>query len=93
VEIAGQTVKIGLAEAKEESTTVMPGTVLASDGSGFLVTAGRGTLSLLKLQRPGGRMLTTAEFLRGFPVAPGLILNSLPMKSLVAREPFKRVTN
>jgi methionyl-tRNA formyltransferase len=91
VEMAGQVVKIGLAEAKEEMPVATPGTVLESDGRGLKVAAGQGTLLLLKLQRPGGKMLTTAEFLRGFPVAHGLKLNSTPMKSLVAREPFKRV--
>jgi methionyl-tRNA formyltransferase len=43
-----------------------------------------------RLQRPGGRMLGAPEFLRGFPIAPGTVLPSLPMPPLVAESPFRR---
>ena len=93
VEIAGQTVKIGLAEATVETSQVAPGMVVAADASGLSVATGRGILRLLKLQRPGGKMLQAAEFLRGFPVSLGMQLKSTPMKSLVGREPFKRIVS
>lgn len=52
----------------------VPGEVLVSDGDRMIVACGRGALHLTKLQRPGGRRLATAEFLRGNPVPGGAIL-------------------
>lgn len=88
VEINGQPVKLGLATAVTGAAGPAPGTVLGADAEGLLVAAGQGTLRLLKLQRPGGRMLPAAEFLRGCPVPPGTVLPSRPMPPLVARAPF-----
>jgi methionyl-tRNA formyltransferase len=65
-----------------------PGTVLGSDGEGLLVATGAGVLRVLRLQRPGGKMLPAAEFLRGFPIATGTVLPSRPLPTLVAKEPF-----
>jgi len=90
VAIEGQLVKIGLAEANEETSTAAPGTVVEAGPSGLSLATGMGTLRLLKLQRPGGKKLAAAEFLRGFPVLPGAVFTSVPMKPLVAREPFRR---
>lgn len=93
VEIGGQMVKLGQAEVAEGSSsgeaTEVAGTVFGSDAGGLLVRTGEGVLRILKLQRPGGRMLGAAEFLRGFPVAAGTVLASKPMPRLVAPEPFK----
>ncbi len=72
----------------ESVATALPGTVLGTDGDGLLVAAGAGVLRLRRLQRPGGKMLPAADFLRGFPLAPGTVLPSVPLPSLVAREPF-----
>ncbi len=91
VEVAGQPVKIGLAEAVDEAVSALPGSVVMATAAGLTVATGRGTLRLLKLQRPGGKMLPAAEFLRGFPVTPGTSLPAVPMKSLVESEPFKRL--
>lgn len=94
VEIAGQTVRLGLAEAltthgdaREERPA--PGTVLGSDADGLLVAAGEGVLRLRRLQRPGGRMLAAADFLRGFPVPAGMRLASRPMAALVTPQPAR----
>ena len=46
--------------------------------------------ALLRLQRPGGKMLAAGEFLRGFPVAAGTIIPSLPHPPLVSDRPFRR---
>jgi len=89
VEINGQSVKVGLADALPTSGEA-PGTVGGFDGAGLLVGTGQGTLRLRRLQRPGGKLLPAAEFLRGFPVASGTVLPSTPMPALVAREPFAR---
>ena len=90
VEIGGQIVKIGQAVANDKVSGTVAGMVMAADSAGLNVATGQGTLRLLKLQRPGGKMLPTAEFLRGFPIAAGTQIYSTPMKALVAAEPFKR---
>ena len=48
-----------------------PGTVLAADGSGVVIACGEGALRVTELQKPGGKRLPAADFLRGFPVSPG----------------------
>jgi methionyl-tRNA formyltransferase len=53
-----------LAEGKGE-----PGQVLATDASGIVVACGEGALRLLQLQKPGGKRLAAAEFLKSFPLA------------------------
>jgi methionyl-tRNA formyltransferase len=50
---------------------IPPGTVLRADPEGLEVACGQGVLSLLELQKPGGRRLGLAEFLRGFPISAG----------------------
>lgn len=49
------------------------GAVLSAD-EGLLVACGAGVLELLELQLEGGRRLRAAEFLRGHPLAAGLLL-------------------
>lgn len=92
VEINGQTVKLGLADTCNPLDDKLNevGTVVGADADGLLVGTGQGTLRLRKLQRPGGKMLPAADFLRGWPVAPGARLSSHPMPVLVGREPFPR---
>jgi methionyl-tRNA formyltransferase len=90
VEIAGTTIKLGQADALEASAPGSPGRVIGSDPEGLLVSAGTGVLRIRRLQRPGGKMLAAAEFLRGFPVPAGTFLASAPMPALVAGTPFKR---
>ncbi|WP_417068720.1 methionyl-tRNA formyltransferase [Niveibacterium terrae] len=48
-----------------------PGQVLACDDSGVVIACGRGALRLTQLQKPGGKRLPAADFLRGFPIAAG----------------------
>ena len=45
-----------------------PGQVLAADASGIVVACGEGALRLTELQKPGGKRLPAAEFLKGFPL-------------------------
>lgn len=85
VEINGAPVRLGLAEAADRGPPeAAPGTVLAADARGLRVATGEGALRLLRLQRPGGRMLPAAEFLRGFSIPAGTVLPSAPMPPLVA---------
>jgi methionyl-tRNA formyltransferase len=53
-----------------------PGTVVAADEEGLRVACGEGVLLVTGLQNPGRVPMTTAEFLRGCPVEPGLLLRS-----------------
>lgn len=48
-----------------------PGEVLSADAHGLCVACGEGVLRVTELQRPGGRRLHAAEFLRGFPLSAG----------------------
>lgn len=90
VEIGGQPVKIGLADVAAPGAVgvpagARPGEVLGVDADGLLVATGGGVVRLRKLQRPGGRMLPAADFLRGFAVANGTHLPSRPMPVLETR--------
>jgi methionyl-tRNA formyltransferase len=90
IDLAGAPVKLGLAGSLFGGTYGPPGTVNALDSEGLLVSTGLGVLRLLRLQRPGGRMLPAPEFFRGFAVAPGTVIPSHPMPPLVADSPFRR---
>jgi len=69
-EVHGVTIKIWGAQALEASSDVLPGQVLAADAQhGIVVACKRGTLRLTELQKPGGKRLPAAEFLKGFPLA------------------------
>lgn len=86
VEAAGQLLKCGLADVAPSVSCGgggQPGEVCSFDDFGVLVTTGEGVLRLRQLQRPGGRMLPAADFLRGFPIAVHTVLPSRPMPPLV----------
>ena len=85
-ELAGEVLKLGLADVADPfppGAEFAPGTVIGSDAAGLLVRTGAGLLRLRRLQRPGGRMLPTADFLRGFPLPPGATFRSRPMPALL----------
>ena len=54
-----------------------PGQVL-SVADGIRVQTGDGVLVLTELQRAGGKRLPAADFLRGFALAPGQVLDGAP---------------
>ncbi|HEX2852639.1 MAG TPA: methionyl-tRNA formyltransferase [Opitutaceae bacterium] len=87
LEFPGQPVKVGLAEAlptNAASGSAPPaGGVLGADREGLLIATGEGVLRVRRLQRPGGKMLPAAEFLRGFPAPAGTQLASRPMTPLL----------
>ncbi len=90
VELAGQPLKFGQAVVcVDREATGAPGEVLADVSGRFLITTGQGVLEGLRLQRPGGKMLPAAEFLRGFAIAPGTVLPSVSMPPLVGPAPFR----
>jgi methionyl-tRNA formyltransferase len=89
VEWRGQPLKFGLADATAGGVAdSAPGTVLGADAEGLLIATGAGVLRVRRLQKPGGRMLAAAEFLRGSPIAEGTVFASRPMAPLVAGQPF-----
>ncbi|NDY42000.1 methionyl-tRNA formyltransferase [Dissulfurirhabdus thermomarina] len=55
--------------------TAPPGTVLSAGADGLVVAAADAPLGIRELQRPGGRRLPVADFLRGRPLAPGTRLS------------------
>ncbi|MCL4747485.1 MAG: methionyl-tRNA formyltransferase, partial [Burkholderiaceae bacterium] len=72
VRLAGSTEAIKLWRARAlDATGAEPGVVRSADAGSVVVGCGDGSLALLELQRPGGRRLAIAEFLRGHPIARG----------------------
>jgi methionyl-tRNA formyltransferase len=101
VEIDAQVIKIGLADVFNAQShpdichllsDKPAGTVIGADAEGLFVKAGVadgvGVLRLLRLQKPGGKMLAASEFLRGSPIATGTVLPSQPLPPLVDSKPF-----
>jgi methionyl-tRNA formyltransferase len=52
------------------------GQILSMDDTGVLVACGEDALRLTTLQRAGGKRLAASEFLRGFPLQPGMVLGA-----------------
>jgi methionyl-tRNA formyltransferase len=65
--VDGVAVKFWSAEAVDGSGA--PGAVLQADAGGIVVACGEGALRLNELQKPGGKRLKAAEFLKGFSLA------------------------
>jgi len=62
--VDGVAVKIWHAETVDGNGT--PGQVLQADAGGIVVACGSDALRLTELQKPGGKRLAAAEFLKGF---------------------------
>jgi methionyl-tRNA formyltransferase len=71
-----QMLKVWAAQALAQACDAAPGTVLAVRPEGIDVATGQGMLRLTELQRPGGKRLPCAEFLRGHALAAGTRLQS-----------------
>ncbi len=72
-QLRGETVKVWRAQAPMQGRgSVAAGTIVAIDAHGIGVACGEGRLEITELQRPGGKRLPAAEFLRGFPLEPGM---------------------
>ena len=54
------------------------GQILSASADGVRVACGEGVLALTELQRPGGKRLPAADFLRGFALQPGQLFE-LPL--------------
>ena len=75
-QLGGATVKLFDYEINStlRPSDVRCGTILSVSDAGVSVACGnQGVLRLTELQRAGGKRLAAADFLRGFPLAPGMI--------------------
>jgi methionyl-tRNA formyltransferase len=68
VTLAGEAVKAWRGAAVADGGR--PGKVLAADAAGIVVACGEGALCITELQKPGGRRVTSADFLHGSPLRP-----------------------
>ena len=59
-----------------------PGSILESGPGGIVVACGSGALKLLELQRAGGKRLSAAQFLAGFPLVAGERLEFFPKSTI-----------
>ncbi|NKI71459.1 methionyl-tRNA formyltransferase [Collimonas pratensis] len=69
---AGVTLKLWRAQAISSDNKAAPGTILSADPQdGVVVACGSGALRITELQKPGGKRLPVAEFLKAFPMQGG----------------------
>jgi len=65
--VNGTVIKLWGAELLDEGSTAPAGQVLAADAQhGIVVACGSGALRLTELQKPGGKRMPAAEFIKGF---------------------------
>jgi methionyl-tRNA formyltransferase len=62
--LQGERIKIYRAQPGP-AVAAAPGTLVRADQSGLLVACGAGSLNILELQLPGGKVLSSAEVLNG----------------------------
>ncbi|MDP3619808.1 MAG: methionyl-tRNA formyltransferase [Ramlibacter sp.] len=70
--LAGESIKVWTAQPVESGVAGVPGQILAVHDDGFDVQCGHGALRITQVQRPGGRRLSVADFLRGHALRPGM---------------------
>ena len=68
----GETIKVWRATPGPSGGVAPAGTVLAVDAAGIAVAAEGSSVLLQELQRPGGKRLAVADFLRGFAAQAGM---------------------
>lgn len=78
--IGDEVVKLWSAEidSKERNPQAQPGQILSVSDEGVVVACGNGALRITELQRPGGKRLKAADFLRGHALQAGQILGDDP---------------
>jgi methionyl-tRNA formyltransferase len=70
-QLGDETIKLWRATVDTASSVAAPGTIVRADAHGVCVACGQGVLCVTELQRAGGKRLSAADFLRGFPLAVG----------------------
>ena len=86
-EVGDVRVKVDVASAIMKSGDAPPGEILGERDGALEIATGEGVLALRQLQRPGGKMLATPEFLRGFSLPAGTKLAIETALPLVAGKP------
>ncbi len=71
-----ETVKIWQAQVMSNTSQSPAGTVVGADAQGVCVACGEDALRITQLQRPGGKRLSAADFLRGFALQHGQMLGA-----------------
>jgi methionyl-tRNA formyltransferase len=73
--INGKTLKIWMAGVHSEAAPAGAegGLILAVSVAGIAVKAMNSMVNITQLQRPGGKRLRVAEFVRGFDLRPGMV--------------------
>ncbi|HUR90453.1 MAG TPA: methionyl-tRNA formyltransferase [Ramlibacter sp.] len=72
-QLNGEAIKVWRAIATPGRGSMAPGTVVDVSARGIGIACGDGSrLDVTELQRAGGKRLSVGEFLRGFPVEPGV---------------------
>jgi methionyl-tRNA formyltransferase len=69
--LQGEIIKVWRAASGNPHPAASPGTVLSVGPEGIAVASNGVAVVLQELQRPGGKRLAIADFLRGFAVQPG----------------------
>jgi methionyl-tRNA formyltransferase len=72
-EIAGRPERIKVLGSELADGSGAPGSVLTED---LVIACASGAVRLTKLQKAGGKLLASADFLRGTPIAQGTVLAS-----------------
>ena len=80
ITLAGEAIKVWAARAETGNAAGVPGQVLVAGADGIHVQTADGVLVLTDLQRAGGKRLPAGDFLRGFALAPGQVLDAAPPK-------------
>lgn len=78
--LAGQTLKFWRATVlagADRPAGAVPGQVLSSGPEGVDICAFDKILRVTRLQKPGGKPLDAADFLRGFDIRPGMVFDAV----------------
>lgn len=67
----GIPLKIWKAENADAYPDTNAGQIVSADENGIVVSCGKGSLRILELQKPGGKRLPVAEFIKGFSFENG----------------------
>jgi len=76
-------IKVGRVSVDQNTVAFNAGTVVAVDEA-LSVATKAGTISFHELQRPGGRLLPVADFVRGYPIVVGETIASVEGEPLVS---------
>ena len=68
LQLGAKTLKVYSVDITENKTKSAPGAIVSHGKAGLEIACGDGAVIITKLQAPGGKIMTAAEYLRGNPV-------------------------